>query len=568
MELILNALPAEVLRYHIATFLGIKDLMRLDTACANKRLSPTLRDTLLCENILQQLDYIGPCTIYWMVKRKLSINKLTFHSSVLDVDVLSMRALFKNVMDVSFDDSAIIMGESDCIRSNVRSNISDISVQVIARHCPGLIHLNLNGCVLVTDKTILAVADNCRKLQSLQIAYCDNVTDSALVRIAQCCTDLRWLNISFVDRSWKASTVTDMTLEALARHCRRLEWLEYQYSYDISITALVHLITQCPNITHLDCGTVGLNTQAAEAIVKNLSKLRYLRLHTVRIEKDTLESVWSKLIMRETNQKCIHLHTLHIGWYDHTLLDIIRVSCPNLQRLYLKTPSNDSDDTRVIDALLQLVQLIPTLQHLMGVITEEMLPYCTELQALSLTCYYDWALSNNFILKIGQCCRKLKRLEFVWTRFKSAVTVWEQLCVQCCDLETLSFRHCEGNLDEVISIAAQYCKKLKSIAVHNCGEFTDVGIAALVEHCSSLVSSELISCGNKKKITDWGILQLIDNEKSLPRLKRIVAEPYDQFSEESHALIANCLHPQRPPYLPTDSDDAVGDDTRKFLDDV
>ena len=82
----------------------------------------------------------------WLCKRNIQASELKFHRSVLDIDVQTYRTLLTNVLHLNFG-SRIRNDDQECILiyHPLLSQINNASVCTIAKTCPNLEYLNLNG---------------------------------------------------------------------------------------------------------------------------------------------------------------------------------------------------------------------------------------------------------------------------------------------------------------------------------------------------------------------------------------------------------------------------------------
>ena len=112
MELLLCAVPMDVLQSCLAPFLVFSEFVKLDTACANRSISSKLGPFLRTIDVYKQFPVLKPCAIFWMVKWNFILEKLVFHPNVIDEDILSMRNLFlmSSILEIRFDLTPIVGG--------------------------------------------------------------------------------------------------------------------------------------------------------------------------------------------------------------------------------------------------------------------------------------------------------------------------------------------------------------------------------------------------------------------------------------------------------------------------
>ncbi|XP_031563546.1 F-box/LRR-repeat protein 14-like isoform X2 [Actinia tenebrosa] len=107
---------------------------------------------------------------------------------------------------------------------NMCIEITDVSLQGIAKHMCSLECLSLNGCNLVTDVGMVAVAQNLPHLSSLDISKCDLITDLSILTLAK-----RSKNLTHLDLSMCAQ-VTSHSIDELEANLPRLVSLQLRYS--------------------------------------------------------------------------------------------------------------------------------------------------------------------------------------------------------------------------------------------------------------------------------------------------------------------------------------------------
>eukprot|EP00039_Didymoeca_costata_P014117 m.224292 g.224292 ORF g.224292 m.224292 type:complete len:816 (+) comp15950_c0_seq2:367-2814(+) len=103
------------------------------------------------------------------------------------------------------------------------SNISDVGIAGLVRHCNGLVSLDLHGCVLVTEEAIIQLVLKNKFLSRLNLQFCAAVTDKAVHCIASSCSSLARLNLFglplltsvILDKSLRASqSLTTLALSS------------------------------------------------------------------------------------------------------------------------------------------------------------------------------------------------------------------------------------------------------------------------------------------------------------------------------------------------------------------
>ncbi|CAG8475732.1 3753_t:CDS:2 [Acaulospora morrowiae] len=125
----------------------------------------------------------------------------------------------------------------------LNSNISSASVIEIARSCPNLVYLNLNGQPSINDESICAIARSCVNLQHLDLSFNEIITDEAICAIATGCPDMR--NYFLEDCEW----ITNKSIKKTAQLNRNLQKLILTSCYKITDDAVFLNAKKCPFIS-------------------------------------------------------------------------------------------------------------------------------------------------------------------------------------------------------------------------------------------------------------------------------------------------------------------------------
>ena len=332
IDLLLNSFPVEVLQSDILTFLTTKDFLLLDTACTNRNLYLKLRSVLWGTNVSQHLGLITPCKAFWVAKRKVMIQNLTFHPSVLDVDIISLCASLKNVIEISFDATSHLRSDRyDKIPNNCK--ISDRTVQTITKYCPAIVSLNLNGCRRITNRSILALAKHSTQLETLQIERCGRISSSAFEELTKKCTNLRWLNVNN----------THTLLTVIAQNCKQLEKLQCRGQCSAATANIQLAAMECSKLRYLDCSYSYITGAVIECITIHCPNLTHLLAFSYSfIPADNFI---------ELTEGCRNLQTLFVTTCSARVMNAIRKNCSQLQELRLGINYDDDEveDERASD---------------------------------------------------------------------------------------------------------------------------------------------------------------------------------------------------------------------------
>lgn len=135
----------------------------------------------------------------------------------------------------------------------------------VAKSCPGLRVLKINGCFKVTNASIAAIGRACPSLEELLLVDCVRVGDGAVKAVAAGCPRLKELRLVGCER------VTSNSITAVAHKCPQLEILdlhELERAYDSAFLALAE---GCPRLRILGACETGLCAAGLAALLKNAS---------------------------------------------------------------------------------------------------------------------------------------------------------------------------------------------------------------------------------------------------------------------------------------------------------
>lgn len=119
--------------------------------------------------------------------------------------------------------------------------VTDATISVLATHYPNLSRIYIYGAG-ITDVAITALATHCPKLTDIYLGYCQNVSDASIIEIATHCPNLTMIDISLCDQ------VTDVAITALASHCPGLTTLNFMGCEKVSNVARKVLQLCLPNL--------------------------------------------------------------------------------------------------------------------------------------------------------------------------------------------------------------------------------------------------------------------------------------------------------------------------------
>eukprot|EP00899_Mesostigma_viride_P008254 jgi/Mesvir1/1742/Mv21193-RA.1 len=159
---------------------------------------------------------------------------------------------------------------------------------------PGLRHIDLSGCLLITDKALAIVATLCPLVEWISVSKCPLVTERGLLFLASSLPRLVHLDAS------RCRGMTDRSLAAIASHCPRLQSLCLAYCTELTDAGLaalaaawaqpapadaraygppVHGATRGSQVSHLDLsGCAQVSADALDLLLPHVTRVACLRL--------------------------------------------------------------------------------------------------------------------------------------------------------------------------------------------------------------------------------------------------------------------------------------------------
>jgi bacterioferritin-associated ferredoxin len=218
--------------------------------------------------------------------RDIRLSKKEFEKMGKDPEsILKLVQLYPNLDEISLKNLesmkdehltpifAHIGSQLKCVKLWLCPNISDASVQSMAKECPNLRVLFLNYCNKITNLSICEVALVCHKLTSLHLTECTQVGDSSLKCLAKYCTKLTELRLT-------KTGITDYGLTQLAKRCPRISFLDVA-GCNISDISIQYIETHLRNLKYLEISGCQYITNKSISILRNSKKLHGLKLYYI-----------------------------------------------------------------------------------------------------------------------------------------------------------------------------------------------------------------------------------------------------------------------------------------------
>lgn len=441
----------------------------------------------------------------------------------------------------------------------VRNSVTDqITTRLLAKCRPYLIHLNLRGCLKVTEPTFVSISE-CRNLQDLNLSECKGLNDEHMKVVAKGCKILLYLNIS-------RTAITDASLRTISKYCanlqflsmascrkytdkglqylssgknsKKLEYLDLSGCLQVTPEGFQNLATGCTNMHSLilnDFAT--LNDDCLKPITAKCYKLQNIsilgsplltdesfrrlaqrgKLKKLRIEGNHRISDQS---LKVIGKNCSQLEHIYVGDCQK-LTDVSLKALSNCKNLVV---CNVADVVRVTDSGVKGLVEGPATQKIrelnltncirVGDMSLIALRKCHSLTHLSV-CYCEHIAEAGVEL-LGQI-HSLTSIDLTGcncgdnglsalgnnTRLKD-VTLSECTSItdlglqkftqQCKDIERLDLSHCVGITDGAIKNLAFCCRMLNVLNIAGCKLVTNLSIQYLSGVCHYLYSLDISGC--------------------------------------------------------------------------
>lgn len=124
--------------------------------------------------------------------------------------------------------------------------ISDRAILVLARYCPKITTLYLQGCRGITSWGMTRMAQKCKDLEILDISYCRGLTDESIVKIAENCKNLKLLTMP------GCLNKTNLAMKYLGMNCIMLEKLDISENLNIDFSTVEVIVKNCQLLKEME----------------------------------------------------------------------------------------------------------------------------------------------------------------------------------------------------------------------------------------------------------------------------------------------------------------------------
>ena len=315
----LLAIPSDVLSCVFLPYLTIQEVGCVDTAVSSQ-LRPALYESYSMSTFTHSVFGIDSNQMQWFFNRAIRLEKiiLSHNLSPTDiskiVDMLSKLCLNRVKL---FDARYNLIWHEDiqkftgCCSSSLHSlsfhhsSISCADINLVAKGCIGLTHLDLSFCTHVTTCGIIALFQQCPQLSHLNLSECQLKDDFI------CCMTDPKLKVCWTEMSLATlilagnSLLTDVSIVSISLFFTLLTTLQLHSSNLVTDTSVIAVAQNCSRINTLHLSSCGIRNRAVLTLAETCSSLTSLHLwHCTFISDSSIINLV---------QGCPLLTLLHLG---------------------------------------------------------------------------------------------------------------------------------------------------------------------------------------------------------------------------------------------------------------
>jgi hypothetical protein len=298
----------------------------------------------------------------------------------------------------------------------------------IAKHCPALVSLNLDGNRKISDLGLAQIVNSCLNIKSLALAFCINITEKSISELKRCkqlkafefghyeykhesipdISDLAEnLQLEEMRLFFKSPKFSEKNLNLLISKSRSMRILSLAtssgtYYYDSS--TIVSLVSYCPNFQFIACCTS--NDLDMKAILQ-LSALESLQLAGIPSE----EWIGQMSTFKKMNSLSLVMNFKKLTSEEINQIPKMFDSIPNLEELVIENAQGIHEIIRGLSKLPFLKKLhifkeygAPLLESEIKLIAEQ----APKLQELTIS---GENIKKETILHLIENCSQLETLQ-------------------------------------------------------------------------------------------------------------------------------------------------------------
>ena len=281
-------LPDDVLGYFLFTWLNLKEIHKLDSACCDHSTRPHLLALLGSEKHTYQYERhtITEKYAHWIHLRKIQLSKLniwTFSDCSILAKLLEHQKEITIAAMINDNCNGVlqVITSHFCCRAKLTlQNITDNDLQyIVVGNCilqSLTIYCDFGMHMHPTENGLLAFATCCPHILELSLSSMTAVTDVSVGAIVKNCSLLQHLQIDDVP-------VTDITSRAIVQFLPNVKSVNIALCLNVTNEGLMHIAVNCKELEKFSFGGViqedGVNDAVVTAVALNCPKLKELCIY-------------------------------------------------------------------------------------------------------------------------------------------------------------------------------------------------------------------------------------------------------------------------------------------------
>lgn len=347
--------------------------------------------------------------------------------------------------------------------------LTDYSVEILVKHQPGLLKLDISGCTELTSRSVEAIARGLKSLTHLSLSRDWRITEKGLSDLLLL-PSLRSLDLSECLHISGTEMVKCLKGSNAARaHLETLNLKSCTYFRNLAVFSLAQLLgdslreldlTSCINVTDL----------SVCAIATYLQKLVVLRLGWCKEVTD-----WGLMGMVQTTNCEPDEETGDKGpRFTRTFGNMGFFKPPRL-------PFEERPKLVTQNDLEQFKQQAGVSLLALSRLQELDLSACSKLTDSSITQVVHFPDLHRLSLSMLPEITDASLASLAW---------------HCRSLTSVALSHCPGISDRGVAQAAPYLPRLQHLYLSCCNNITDRSLFLLVQHCKRLRTLDISRCSN------------------------------------------------------------------------
>jgi hypothetical protein len=331
---VVSSLPAEVVGFHVFSFLAFKAVVRLDSSVSQQRYRGAIEEAFANYSVSVPQSTHQRSQWGWCVRHVVTVTELSF-AAIYTTDIALLQRMLSRVPSAGFvnwnydtttgnHEATLCLLRDSSISNRIASlrifstsndlmisdaslwgNLSNLTVlelmdtphadktvSNILRSNSKLKELVLTSSTVLELNTVHAIRNHSATLTTLCLMDME-CHPEILDTVGECCHNLKTLQLG----AYKSSGLllqwpTEVGLVAIARGCKQLEIFQVTCAPSVTEKVLLTMAAHCPTLKTLECDGCGKLTDAVLlALSEGCSVLRQLRCHAWAVTSaDTVDA--------------------------------------------------------------------------------------------------------------------------------------------------------------------------------------------------------------------------------------------------------------------------------------